>query len=101
MEQPVKYYSPSIAPGSLLVYRGEAFPAWQGSLFAGALKLLHLNRVILDEKGNAVGEERLLEDMGERIRSLIESPEGFIYFGTDSGKIFRIEPAAGGASSQR
>lgn len=93
MEQPVKYYDPSIAPSSLLVYKGEAFPEWQGNLFAGALKLTHLNRIVLGEKGNAVEEERLLEGMKERFRSLVESPEGYIYFGTDSGKIFRISPA--------
>ena len=39
MEQPVKQYTPSIAPGSLLLYTGQAFPNWQGNLFAGALKL--------------------------------------------------------------
>ena len=92
MEQPVKYYVPSIAPGSLLYYSGAAFPEWQGNLFAGALKLPHINRVEVDSSGRAVGEERLLEDLGERIRALIQSPEGWIYFSTDSGKIFVIKP---------
>ena len=100
MEQPVKYYVPSIAPSSLLVYKGEAFPEWQGNLFAGALKLMHLNRIVLDEKGNAVEEERLLEGMKERFRSIVESPEGYIYFGTDSGKIFRISPAVAGVKEE-
>ncbi|WP_143760206.1 PQQ-dependent sugar dehydrogenase, partial [Colwellia marinimaniae] len=45
MEQPVKYYVPSIAPGSLLRYSGNAFPRWQGNLLAGALKLTHINRI--------------------------------------------------------
>ena len=92
MEQPVKYYVPSIAPGSLLLYSGKAFPTWKGSLFAGALVLTHLNRVALDDTGNAIAEERLLESMGERIRALLESREGWIYFSTDSGKIMRIRP---------
>ena len=39
MEQPVKYYVPSIAPGSLLAYSGKAFPQWRDHLFAGALNL--------------------------------------------------------------
>ena len=93
MQQPVKYYVPSIAPGSLLVYSGDAFPQWKGSLFAGALKLRHLNRITLDSAGNAVAEERLLEELDERIRALAQSPEGWIYFSTDSGKIFVIKPA--------
>lgn len=93
MEQPVKVYIPSIAPGSLILYSGKAFPAWQGNLFAGALKLRHINRIVLDDRGQAVAEERLLEDLGERVRALAESPEGWIYFSTDSGKILRLRPA--------
>ena len=92
MEQPVKFYVPSIAPGSLIVYSGKAFPAWKGNLFAGALKLTHLNRVEIDSSGRAVAEERLLEGLGERIRALVESPQGWLYFSTDSGRIFRIRP---------
>ena len=92
MQQPVKYYVPSIAPGSLLYYDGDAFPQWKGNLFAGALKLQHINRIVLDEKGRAVDEERLLEDLGERIRALIQSPQGWLVFSTDSGKIFSIQP---------
>jgi len=92
MEDPRKVYIPSIAPGSLLVYRGEAFPQWRGNLFAGALKLQHLNRVGLSAAGQAISEERLLEDLGERIRALAESPEGWIYLSTDSGRILRLRP---------
>ena len=92
MEQPVKYYVPSIAPGSLIVYSGKAFPTWKGNLFLGALKLTHLNRVEIDSAGRAVSEERLLESILERIRAIVESPEGWLYFSTDSGKIMRIRP---------
>jgi glucose/arabinose dehydrogenase len=92
MEQPVKVYIPSIAPGSLLLYSGVAFPQWQGNLFSGALKLQHLNRVTLSLDNKAIGEERLLGDLNERIRALAQSPEGWIYFSTDSGKIMRIRP---------
>ena len=92
MEQPVKYYVPSIAPGSLLRYSGSAFPKWQGNLLAGALKLTHINRISLDSQGHAVGEERLLQDLNERVRALAESPEGWLYFSTDSGLILRLRP---------
>ncbi len=92
MEQPRKVYIPSIAPGSLIMYRGDAFPDWRGDLLAGALKLQHLNRISLSESGQAIGEERLLEDLGERIRALLQGPEGWVYFSTDSGRILRIRP---------
>jgi glucose/arabinose dehydrogenase len=94
MQQPIKYYIPSIAPGSLLMYSGDAFPAWRGSLFSGALKLTHLNRVSISQDNQATAEERLLEDLNERIRALAQSPEGWIYFSTDSGKIMRLRPGS-------
>ena len=92
MEQPIKFYIPSIAPGSLLIYSGDAFPEWRGNLFSGALKLRHLNRVMLSSDNIAIGEERLLGDLNERIRALTQGPEGWIYFSTDSGKIMRLRP---------
>ena len=90
MQQPVKVYIPSIAPGSLIVYSGNAFPQWKGNLFSGALKLRHINRIVIDEKSKAVKEERLLESLNERIRALAQSPDGWLYFSTDSGKIYSI-----------
>jgi glucose/arabinose dehydrogenase len=92
MEPAIKVYIPSIAPSSLLLYSGKVFPEWQGNLFAGALKLKHLNRIVLDTQGNPVLEERLLLDLEERIRCVIEGPDGFIYFSTDSGRINRLRP---------
>ena len=94
MEQPVKQYTPSIAPGSLILYSGKAFPAWRGNLFSGALVLRHLNRVTIDKQARAVDEERILVELKERIRALAESPQGWIYFSTDSGKIYRIKPTS-------
>lgn len=91
MEQPVKYYIPSIAPSSLIQYSGKAFPEWKDNLLAGALVLQHLNRVTLDENNQAVNEERLLESIG-RIRNIIESPKGLLYISTDNGQIIRIRP---------
>lgn len=91
MVAPSKVYIPSIAPGSLLLYRGDAFPAWRGNLFAGALALTHLNRIVLDGE-TAVDEERLLGALNERIRALAQSPQGWLYLSTDSGRILRIRP---------
>ncbi|MCG7585599.1 PQQ-dependent sugar dehydrogenase [Photobacterium sp. OFAV2-7] len=89
---PRKVYIPSIAPGSLLHYTGEAFPGWRGDLFAGALKLEHINRISLGKNGDILSEERLVSPLKERIRALIQSPEGWIYFTTDSGNLYLISP---------
>lgn len=94
MTQAVKVYIPSIAPGSLVVYQGAAFPAWRGDLLAGALVLRHLNRVSLDDAGNPIAEERLLNELDERIRALAVSPaEGWLYLSTDRGRLLRLRPA--------
>ena len=90
MDQPVKIYTPSIAPGSLLFYSGEGLSSWKGNLISGALKLRHLNRIVLSQQGDVLKEERLLEDLDERIRALALSSEGWLYFSTDSGKVFRL-----------
>jgi len=92
MEQPVKVYIPSIAPGSLLFYSSDTLPGWKGNLFSGALKLQHINRIVLSKQGEVLKEERLLEYLDERIRALAQSPQGWLYFSTDSGKIFRLRP---------
>lgn len=93
MEQGKTIYVPSIAPASLMLYSGKAFPQWRGNLMAGALKLTHLNRVTVNQQGQHVGQERLLANLKERIRALVEGPQGLIYFSTDSGKIMRLIPA--------
>ena len=92
MEQPLKVYTPSIAPSSLLLYTGEAFPQWRGNLFAGSLKLKHINRVVFDKAGHALAEERFLEGLNERIRALSQSSEGWLYFSTDKGNIYAVKP---------
>ena len=95
MEQPVKYYVPSIAPSSLIVYQGELFPEWKGALMSGALKLRHINIVKVHGDGREVEEDRILEDLGERIRALTQDRRGYIYLSTDSGRILRLEPDGG------
>lgn len=90
MEQPVKVYIPSIAPSSLIVYSGKVFKEWKGNIFVGALKLRHLNRIVLNEKAKFQKEYRLLKSLKQRIRNVIEGPDGLIYFSTDSGNIYRI-----------
>ena len=94
MEQPVKYWVPSIAPSGMAFYAGAQFPAWKGSLFTGALAGKMLVRLTLN--GSAVtAEERLLANLNERIRDVRQGPDGALWLLTDSsaGRILRITPA--------
>jgi len=92
MQQPALQWTPSIAPSGMLFYSGEAFPAWRGQLFSGALVLTHLNRATVD--GTKVAEaERLFTGRGLRIRDVEQDAKGLLYLLTDNGFVLRIEPA--------
>lgn len=90
MEDPQKVFVPSIAPSSLLVYRGAMFKSWNGDFLSTALALRHLNNVRL--KSGNVTETRFLEDLDERLRDVIEAQDGALLISTDSGKILRVTP---------
>ncbi|ADZ70696.1 PQQ-dependent sugar dehydrogenase [Polymorphum gilvum] len=93
-EQPIHVWVPSIAPSGMTFYDGDLFPAWRGDLFLGALALTHLNRLEIED-GRIVGEERLLEAFGWRIRDVRSGPDGMLYLLTDEddGKLVRLAPA--------
>ncbi len=93
MEQPQKYWDPSIAPSGLTLYTGDAFPEWRGSLFVGALKDQDVRRLSLSG-ADVVAEEILFAEIGERIRDVRTGPDGFLYVLTDSrdGRLIRIRP---------
>lgn len=94
MEQPVYYWDPSIAPSGMMFYTGQAFPAWQGNIFVGALAGTLLSRLDVRD-GKILREERLLRDLGARIRTVKQGPDGLVYLLTDSsdGQILRLRPA--------
>jgi glucose/arabinose dehydrogenase len=91
---PLHHWVPGISPSGMSIYDGEAFPEWRGDLFSGSLQRRHLNRIELE--GNAaVGEERLLEDRGQRIRDVVTGPDGLLYLLVDAAAapLLRLEPA--------
>jgi aldose sugar dehydrogenase len=94
MEQPVWYWVPSIAPSGMAFLTGDAFPAWRGNLFVGALAGELLVRLELDGD-NVVKEERLLKELRERIRDVRAGPDGALWLATDNaaGRILRLAPA--------
>lgn len=92
VEPPIKVYVPSIAPSSAMIYSGNAFPDLNGNLLIGALAGTHINIVQFDESLNPVKEMRIIKSLNQRIRSLINDNNGLIYFTTDSGNLYRIEP---------
>ena len=93
MEQPLYYWDPVIAPSGMTFYTGSLFPAWKGSLFIGGLGSTNLVRLtVKDEK--VTGEERLLKDLKERIRDVVQGPDGALYLVTDNkaGRVLKLVP---------
>jgi len=93
MEQPVYYWDPNIAPSGMTFYTGSAFPAWRGSLFVGGLGGNALVRLTVDGE-KVTGEERLLRENKERIRDVVQGPDGALYILTDNktSRLFKIVP---------
>jgi glucose/arabinose dehydrogenase len=61
MEQPLHYWTPSIAPSGMTFLRSDRYgKSWQGNLFIGSLKFQYLDRLELKD-GKVVREEKLLE----------------------------------------
>lgn len=91
MEQPVRYWVPSIAPCGLTMVTSNRYPNWKGNFLVGALAFQLVARVELAD-GKFVKEERLLEKIG-RVRAVVQSPDGYIYVATENpGKIVRLVP---------
>jgi glucose/arabinose dehydrogenase len=94
MDDPLHSWTPSIAPSGMAFYTGDAFSRWEGDLFVGALAHRHLARLKLSGEV-VVEEERLLENLGLRIRDVRVGPDGNIWLLTDHdpGQLLRLEPA--------
>ncbi|WP_345235062.1 PQQ-dependent sugar dehydrogenase [Olivibacter ginsenosidimutans] len=89
MEQPVYYWDPVISPGDITFYDGDMIPEWKNNLFVAGLSSMHIARLIIKD-GKVIGEERLLQDKGERFRALAMGKDGALYAATDGGKMYRI-----------
>lgn len=90
--EPLSIWGPtSVAPSNFIFYSGPAFPKWQGHVLMGSLAGTALWRVqYAGEK--EIRRERLLADLGERIRNVEQGPDGMAYLLTDSGKLLKISP---------
>ncbi|KQR56311.1 PQQ-dependent sugar dehydrogenase [Brevundimonas sp. Leaf168] len=90
-EQPVYYWDPVIAPGGATFYQGAMFTGWDGNLLVAGLKEKHIARLVI-QNDRVVGEERLLTDLGERIRDVAVGADGSVWAITDeqNGKLVRL-----------
>ena len=93
-EAPAAYWVPAISPGDLMIYGGELFADWRGDAFAAGLSSQAVIRIELD--GDSAREVERFE-FGQRIRSVIEGPDGAIWVleddrGNSDGELLRLTP---------
>ena len=95
MEPPHHVWEKSPALSGMAFLVGHPQNAWNDSLLLGALVQRSLIRLSLDGD-RIVAEERLLEDLGKRIRDVRVGPNGNVYVLTDEGdgQLLRLVPPA-------
>ena len=91
LEQPIKYWVPSIAPSGMTTYRGDKFPNWKGDIFISSMIPGELRRLKISKEG--VEEEVLIDNLG-RLRGVHNSPDGNLLIISDrsNAKIYKISP---------
>ena len=82
---------PSIAPGGLMFYSGDAFPQFQGSALIAGLAAAAISRVEIDGE-TAREAERFT--MGKRIREVEQAPDGSLWVieDGDAGRLLKLTP---------
>jgi glucose/arabinose dehydrogenase len=91
LEQPVLFWTPSIAPCGMTFVTGDRYRQWQNNLLVGSLRFQYLERVVISGH-SVIHREKLLEGIG-RVRNVVMGPEGLIYVAIeDPGKIVRLIP---------
>lgn len=83
--EPLRSWTPTIAPAGLDYYNSVKIPEWKNSLLLTTLKGKSLRVLKLNAQGDEiVSEEIYLEDVYGRIRDLCISPQGDIYISTSN-----------------
>ena len=93
-DEPAIWWDPTIAPGHLMVYRGDTFADWRGDLFVAGLAPQEIIRIEVD---GASAEEAERYPMGARIRSVVEGPDGNLWVLEDKrreslGRLLKLTP---------
>lgn len=90
MENPIHYWTPSIAPSGMAFVNTTKYGNWKGNLLVGSLKFQYVSRCII-KKGRVFKQIKLLEGLG-RIRSIEQGLDGYMYVGIENLGIVKIVP---------
>ena len=93
LAKPTIYWTPIIAPGNIMFYKGSAmFPQWNGNALMGGMATMTVNRIVMDGHGGAKPAERW--SVGHRVRDVEEGPDGSLWILEDAnpGALFHVTP---------
>lgn len=83
--EPIRSWTPVIAPAGLAYYGGKKIPEWNNSLLLTTLKSQSLRILQLSENGSTIIDEQILfQDYLGRLRSILVIPNGDVYFSTSN-----------------
>ena len=86
----IKYWVPSIAVSSMVVYKGKEFKEWNGEALITSLKDQSLRKIKFKDN-NFIKEEVILKESIGRIRDIeIQKKTGEIFLLTDQGSVWRL-----------
>ena len=78
MDDPIVYYTPTLAPAGIAFYTGDRYPAWKNtSLFVTGLAGQQLRR--LEIKGRQVVDQEVVFNQLGRVRDIVQGPDGYLY----------------------
>ena len=87
----IKYWVPSIAVSSMVIYKGNEFKEWEGDALIGSLKDQSLRKIKF-KKNKLIEEKLIFKDTIGRIRDIeIQMISGKIYIITDQGSLWRVQ----------
>ena len=86
----IKYWVPSIAASSMVIYKGKEFKEWNGDALITSLRDQSLRKIkFKDDK--LINEEIIFKDKIGRIRDIeIQEKTGEIFLITDQGSIWKL-----------
>ena len=91
MEQPITYWTPSIAVSAIEFVNGGRFTRWKNNLLVAALAFQELRRLVIE--GDRVIEQELLLKGYGRVRDVKMGPDGALYVLTNGpDELLRITP---------
>ena len=89
--KPIKYWVPSIAASSMVIYKGDEFKEWNGDALITSLRDQSLRKIKF-RNNKFINEEIIFKGSIGRIRDIeIQKSTGKIFLLTDEGLIWRLQ----------